>query len=152
VTELFFINIFHKMAKTRHTKKTLITPPSYKFRLLSRLSFEVYSPVHKKDPCKFNVFIHVWFCALHSSPSKRLLQSSFILSRLSFVGYRYIAVLSSSSSFFSENLQSGQTFKNLCDDSLGTGLSQVLPKFEPFGQGYWSGSHLDFRSVNTGSF
>ncbi len=27
------------------------------------------------------------------------------------------------------------TFKNLYDDSLGTGLSQVLPKFEPFDSG-----------------
>ncbi len=24
------------------------------------------------------------------------------------------------------------TFKNLCDDSSGTGLSQILRKFEPF--------------------
>jgi hypothetical protein len=48
------------MAKTRHIKKKLkmkITPPTYKFRLLSRLGFEVYSPVHTKDPCKANVFI-----------------------------------------------------------------------------------------------
>jgi hypothetical protein len=40
----------------------------------------------------------------------------------------------SGSSFFLENLQSGLTLKNLCDDSLGTDLSQVIPKFEPFGQ------------------
>jgi len=26
--------------------------------------------------------------------------------------------------------------KNLCDSSLGTGLSQVLPKFEPFDSGF----------------
>jgi hypothetical protein len=41
-------------------KNKFITPPTYKFRLLSRLSFEVYSPVHKKDPYKFNVFIQAW--------------------------------------------------------------------------------------------
>jgi len=27
-------------------------------------------------------------------------------------------------------------FKNLCEGSLGTGLSQVLPKFEPFNYGF----------------
>ncbi len=57
------------MAKIRHKKnKIIITPPTYKFRLLSGLSFEVYSPVHKKDACKLNVFIQAWFRALHSSP------------------------------------------------------------------------------------
>jgi hypothetical protein len=29
------------------------------------------------------------------------------------------------------------TFKNLCDNSPGTGLSQVLPKFEPFGSSFY---------------
>jgi len=46
------------MAKTGHIKKNKIkaTPPTYKFRLLSWVGLEVYSPVHKKDPCKGNVF------------------------------------------------------------------------------------------------